>query len=56
MRDDLQCGACLLDLSLYRRSHARHTLGYGAIMAGAFHCGGPGGAWGNDRGRCVLVL
>jgi hypothetical protein len=32
VRDDLQCGGYLLDLSLYRRSHARHTLGYGAIV------------------------
>jgi hypothetical protein len=40
VRDDLSCGGYLLDLSLHRRSHARHSLGYGAIMAGAFHCGG----------------
>jgi hypothetical protein len=40
VRDDLPCGGYLLDLSLHRHSYARHHLGYGAMTAGAFHCGG----------------
>jgi hypothetical protein len=36
VRDDLQCGSYLLDLSLHRRSHARHCLGYGALDGWGF--------------------
>jgi hypothetical protein len=37
VRDDLPCGRYLLDLSLHRHGRARHTLGYGAIMARFFY-------------------
>jgi hypothetical protein len=39
VRDDLPRGGYLLDFSLHRRSHARHRLGYGALVDGAFLCG-----------------
>ena len=33
VRDDLQCGGYLLDLSLHRRSYAQYPLGDGALRA-----------------------